>query len=128
MITVGAGFREWVKSQNLWSVCRTITIALLLVLIGALQALKENRSYLALEIRSTAPNHVQLFFDLGKGISEADSSRGLVASLNEWQLVRFPIRDGVLRALRLVPSTDDTAVDIRRISLHASDGRLILEI
>lgn len=114
--------------MGLWSACRTTVVATLLVLLGFLPVLKENRSYLALEMRSTAPNNVQLFYDLGNGFSEAESSRALVTRESEWQLVRLPIGDGNLRGLRLDPATDDAAIDIRRISLHAYDGRLILDI
>lgn len=78
-----------------------------------------------LEVRATATaaGTAQLFYDAGRGITEADSARATFAADTPVTLV-FPITADAIRALRFDPVNNDARVTLTDALLRGPDGRV----
>jgi hypothetical protein len=63
-------------------------------------------------LAAEAVGQAQVFFDLGRGINEPDSSRQAVAGDNQSITYRFPLPTGMVRSFRLDPTDRDGRVAI----------------
>lgn len=81
---------------------------------------RERRDAYFLEVGLAAENsgQAQLFYDLGRGINEGDSTRLAVAGGGAAGTYRFPLPTGTIRSLRLDPTDRDGRVAL-------SDARVV---
>jgi hypothetical protein len=77
---------------------------------------------LSVDMSSTVPSHAQVFFDLGSGFNEADSSRTPVSPAGGPQQLRLPLPAGVIRALRFDPIASPGDLVIHRTEVLRRDG------
>ncbi len=81
--------------------------------------------YFEVTATSNTPGAAQLFFDLGRGIAEADSSRAALEAKPGKQLLRFPIPPGTYRALRLDPLDRAGELTLTDPLIRSADGRVL---
>ena len=69
---------------------------------------------LVVEMRSDTTNTAQVFYDLGLGMSEADSAHTQVSASTTYSALHFPLPNRRLRALRFDPIAGAGTFSIRR--------------
>ena len=79
------------------------------------------------ELTSTAPGMVQLFFDVGRGSTEADSSHLPLLVEKEPRLYRFPLPIGTCQTLRFDPTDHEGVVTIAKARIVDRAGRVVRE-
>ncbi len=67
----------------------------------------------------------QLFFDVGKGMNEADSARLPITASSDYATLRFPLPSATIRALRFDPINGPGTFSVRRAYIEHSFGVLI---
>lgn len=76
-------------------------------------------------VTSNTPGDAQLFYDLGRGIGEVDSSRAYLESKPGPQLLRFPLPPGTYRGLRLDPLDRTGELTLSDPLIRSDDGRIL---
>ncbi len=76
-------------------------------------------------VTTNTPGSAQLFFDLGRGIGEADSSRAFLENQPGPQVLRFPLPSGTFRALRLDPLDRAGELTLSNPLIRSEDGRIL---
>ena len=79
------------------------------------------------ELTSTTPGMVQLFYDVGRGSIEADSSHFPLLVEKEPRLYRFPLPMGTCRMLRFDPTDHEGVVTIAKARIVDRAGRVVRE-
>jgi hypothetical protein len=79
-------------------------------------------------IAADAPGHAQLFYDLGVGFNEQDSTRLPIAAGKPGQVYRFSLPPGSYRKLRFDPSENATTFELGSIRIVAENGRTLRTI
>ena len=74
------------------------------------------------DMRSDTNTVAQLFYDVGRGMTETDSVRLPVAASNAYATLRFPLPDETIRALRFDPINGPGTFSVRRASVEDSFG------
>jgi hypothetical protein len=77
---------------------------------------------LVVEMRSDVSSSAQLFYDIGRGINEADSVRLPVTASNAYSLLHLPLPNATIRALRFDPLTGPGTFSVRRAYITDSYG------
>lgn len=82
---------------------------------------------LVFEYHSTSQGVAQLFFDVGQGFNEAESSRAEIVASDGWRTVAFELPRRRIRALRFDPADRPASLTIRglRVVLTSSESRSI---
>ena len=102
-----------------------------ILLLGSIQAVsiqspsladnKSNRE-LVIEIKSSKSGTAQIYYDLGTGLSEANSSKAVIHGGANHETLRFPIPEGEVTALRFDPLEDAGEIEVRSIALTSGNG------
>ena len=79
-------------------------------------------------LTSSAEGHVQVYYDLGAGISEANSSSRRLQKSDRPALYRLPIPAGECRALRFDPIDRDGTVTLSDARIVSAGGRTVRAI
>jgi hypothetical protein len=79
------------------------------------------------EMRSEVTARAQLFYDIGKGMNEADSVGLLVTASNAYSPARFPLPTATIKALRFHPLNGPGTFSVRRAYIADSSGSAIRE-
>jgi hypothetical protein len=84
---------------------------------------------LELSIRSSVPSSIQVFFDVGHGFREQDSTSVKTGSDSaQFQPVRMPLPAGWIRRVRLDPADCPAVVEIEKMRVVGNDGTLIADL
>lgn len=94
----------------------------------ALIFVEPGQPHFEVEARASAPLTMQLYFELGQGYRDADSANAFLKGTGTWEVLRFPMRAGRLRGLRLDPAQSDQAVTVRRISLVGGSNTRLFDL
>ena len=83
---------------------------------------------LLFDYQSDTPSSVQVFFDVGTGFDEKDSSRQFVPRQSSWREIRLDLPKARIRKLRLDPAETAGTFGIRNLRVVDADGtfRLII--
>lgn len=81
--------------------------------------------YLQITMSSTVSSAAQLFFDVGKGQVEEDSSLVPVSGDSTYHQIRFPLPTKAIQFLRFDPLCHDGMVKINDIRIVDAQGKLI---
>lgn len=94
-----------------------------------LTAIKAHSDYyfFEAELTSTAMGVAQLFYDVGRGFVEADSSHLPLTVQHEPKLYRFPLPTAACRALRFDPIDGEGTVTIAHARIVDRDGKVTRE-
>jgi hypothetical protein len=84
------------------------------------QPFKSISRNLVLELKSSKPGTSQLFYDLGFGLSEANSSKILLEG-KEYEVLRFPIPSGKIGAFRFDPLEGAGSIEVRSIGIQCNE-------
>jgi len=76
-------------------------------------------------VTSNVPGSAQLFFDVGRGINEADSKRVTIENKTGPQSLSFPLTPGSYRAFRLDPIDRTAELTISEAVIRANDGSVM---
>jgi hypothetical protein len=110
-------------SPSIFSILAALLFSCVVV-IPFLPSLQSNNPAYVFEVEMTsdAPGEAQLFFEIGRGISEADSVRARVAAGEKFQTLRFELGTGDYRQLRFDPIDRPAHLQLRnaRIRSYAS--------
>jgi hypothetical protein len=99
-------------------------MVLLAGLISAFLTSTHHRgTYLRLEVKSSVSSTAQVFFDIGRGISEEDSVAVPFIAGRNFQTLTFPLPDQPVRVLRFDPLTEPGSMVIRKATLLNDNGR-----
>jgi hypothetical protein len=79
------------------------------------------QNVVSIEIKSSKPDTAQLFYDIGQGLSEANSAKVKLKGNMDFERVEFAIPAGNLKALRLDPLQKPGFLEIRKASLKSAD-------
>ena len=79
-------------------------------------------------LKSNAPGTAQLYFDIGRGIIEADSTRAAIEYKTEPQVLRFPIPSGTYRTLRFDPIDRTGELTLSEAVIRTHDGKVVHRI
>ncbi len=81
---------------------------------------------LTLEVELVAPNTspIQVFWDVGRGINQADSARAAVPERAVLHVLRFPLPAALLHLVRFDPGDDAGVVLVRALRLVDRAGRI----
>jgi hypothetical protein len=82
---------------------------------------KSNRE-LVIELKSSKTGTAQVYYDLGTGFSEANSSKAVFQGGAVYETLRFPIPEGEITALRFDPLEDAGEIEVRSIALTSGNG------
>jgi hypothetical protein len=99
---------------------KPLGLVIVLALAGlAYIYLRPSQLHLTLEMAASSPSMAQLFWNVGKGFNEDDSSRLRVSSksLTSFDRLSFALPDRKLRGLRFDPLTNEGRVVIRNIEI-----------
>lgn len=77
------------------------------------------------ELTSTAVGHTQLFFDMGRGINETDSSDQPLRANAKPVTYRYMLPTGTLQRLRLDPVDREASMTISRARIVDRSGRVV---
>jgi hypothetical protein len=77
------------------------------------------------ELTSTAPGMAQLFFDVGRGSNEDDSSHAAIVAGTQPQLQRFPLEMGTCHSLRFDPLDRECVMTIAHARIVDRSGRVV---
>lgn len=77
------------------------------------------------ELTSTAPGMAQLFYDVGRGSNEEDSSHLALIAGSQPQLQRFPLAMGTCRMLRFDPLDRECVMTIAHARVVDRSGRVL---
>jgi hypothetical protein len=77
------------------------------------------------ELTSSSPGNVQLFFDMGRGINEADSVSFPLIVQKEAALYRFPLPMGTCRNLRFDPTDREGVVTVAKARIVDQGGHVV---
>lgn len=80
---------------------------------------------LEFDVSSSSSSNVQLFWDVGAGISQEQSVRRNYESHTGEQTIRFPLPDQPLRGLRFDPREGGGSLKVREIRLTDSASRVL---
>jgi hypothetical protein len=104
----------------------------ILVLHGLLSALLlhlwSSPPMVEIEMSSSVVSRAQVYWDIGAGMSESESSSLPVWGGDKFQLLRFPVPFGVVKALRFDPLTSPGTIVIRKALVLRADGSTALGI
>lgn len=78
-----------------------------------------------IRLASSVKGMVQLFYDLGRGFTEADSAQIEVEAGEQPALLNFPLPAGVCRALRFDPINDEAKVTFGEARIVSHSGQLL---
>lgn len=76
-------------------------------------------------VTANTAGSAQLFFDVGRGIIEIDSSRAPIAGGKSSQLLSFPLPPGTYRSLRLDPMDRTAELTLSDPVIRSHDGGLV---
>ena len=76
-------------------------------------------------VTSNVPGSAQLFFDVGRGINEADSKRATIENKTGPQSLSFPLPPGSYRAFRLDPIDRTAELTISEAVIRANNGSVM---
>ncbi len=82
---------------------------------------------LLVEMSSSAFSQAQVFYDVGAGMSEEQSSTDNIRGDGTFQSIRLPLPNKLLLGLRFDPVTSPATVILRRLAIQRSDGSIALE-
>ena len=115
--------------KSLFSLPTLLTAALLSIVVSVpflpLAAPATAHFHFDITLTSTAPGSAQLFFDIGRGINEADSKRATVENKTGPQFLSFPLPPGNYRALRLDPIDRTAEITLSEAVIRTRDGRVV---
>ena len=77
------------------------------------------------ELASTSPGNVQVFYDLGRGINEPDSSTLPLKAEKDLSLYRFPLPLGTIHALRFDPIDREGIVTVAKARIVDLSGHTV---
>ena len=80
---------------------------------------------LDLTVTSNAPGSAQLFFDVGRGINEADSTHAGIDSKSGPQFLSFPLPPGTYRAFRYDPIDRTAELTLSDAVIRDHQGRIL---
>lgn len=110
---------------------RTLVIAGLLALVIAVvlglgRTRDQSHRYLfQVELASNVAGRVQVYFDVGRGLSEADSSSIPVAAGSRRALITLPLPEGRYQLLRFDPINAPGTVTFAGARITAPDGSIV---
>jgi hypothetical protein len=115
--------------KSLFSLPTLLTAALLSIVVSIpflpLAAPATAHFHFDITLTSTAPGSAQLFFDIGRGINEADSKRATVENKTGPQFLSFPLPPGNYRAFRLDPIDRTAEITLSEAVIRTRDGRVV---
>ena len=76
-------------------------------------------------VTSNTPGSAQLFFDLGRGINEADSTRVTIENKTGPQSLHLPLPSGTYRAFRFDPIDRTAELTLSEAAIRAQDGSVL---
>ena len=76
-------------------------------------------------VTSNTPGSAQLFFDVGRGINEADSTRVTIENKTGPQSLHLPLPSGTYRAFRFDPIDRTAELTLSEAVIRAHDGRVL---
>jgi hypothetical protein len=74
------------------------------------------------DIRADTNTVAQLFYDVGRGMNEADSVRLPVTASTQYSTLRFALPSATIRALRFDPIIGPGTIFVRRAHIESSSG------
>jgi hypothetical protein len=80
---------------------------------------------LDLTVTSNAPGSAQLFFDVGRGINEADSTHAAIDPKSGPQFLSFPLPPGTYRAFRYDPIDRTAELTLSDAVIRDHQGRIL---
>ena len=91
---------------------------------------REEAGSFALEARlsTSAPGYVQVYYDLGAGLSEAASSRFGIPEAGDMRTYRLPLPAGLYRSLRFDPLDREGRIALESLRIVATTGRVVRSI
>ena len=115
--------------KSFFSLPTLLTAALLSIVVSVpflpLAAPATAHFHFDITLTSTAPGSAQLFFDIGRGINEADSKRATVENKTGPQFLSFPLPPGNYRAFRLDPIDRTAEITLSEAVIRTRDGRVV---
>ncbi len=84
--------------------------------------------FVTIEMKSDRPGLAKLYWNVGRGYNEDDSTTALVGGDDRWQRVSFPVPAEPLQVVRFDPLRSEGRVWIRSIRLRSGSGRSLLEL
>jgi len=109
-----------------------LAAALLLSLACLLPFLPQNRREgagfrLEAELRASQAAVCQVYYDVGRGVSEQDSARQLIPGGNQTVRLSLPLPEGRYRSLRLDPLDRSGSVELGDLCIRDFRGRVVAQ-
>jgi hypothetical protein len=86
---------------------------------------KASQFHFEANVTSSADGLAQLFFDVGRGINEADSSHANLVGGSKPQLLSFALPAGQYRSLRFDVIDRESTLTIKDVVIRRQDGRIV---
>jgi hypothetical protein len=100
----------------------------LLIFLFTIQTSLRAQRILSVDIKAEKPDIAQLYFDVGSGLSEANSTRAKLIGDGDYEQIQFSIPDGDIKMLRLDPLTKPGFVLIRSMHIKYGDSLFYLPL
>ncbi len=110
------------------SILVAIFIALVFVIIDAFQECKVTQLFLNVNMKSSVDSVAQLYYDLGNGLNEKDSTRCRVYRSEGFQVLKFYFPNKPVQYIRFDPINTEGSFSLKEIQLFDKFNRLIRTI
>lgn len=84
--------------------------------------------FLHIEIESSSPGVMQVFWDLGNGFNEADSTAAAIRKRDVVKIVDFPLPEVPVYQIRFDPSNQPGMFKLKNFSLRDGAGRVWVDV
>lgn len=110
------------------SILVAIFIALVFVIVDAFQECRVTQLFLNVNIKSSVDSVAQLYYDLGNGLNEKDSTRCRVYRSEGFQVLKFYFPNKPVQYIRFDPVNTEGSFSLKEIQLFDKFNRLIRTI